>query len=76
MAKEEIHDPVYDIPCTDCSKSYIGEMQRKFIARKGEHQKAVASRQGEISALADHVIKTNHNITRDDWPQFSGLIHV
>ena len=59
---EETRDPVYDSPCADCSKSYSGEMQRKFLTRKGEHQKAVARRQGEKSALADHEIKTYHDI--------------
>ena len=78
MDKEETRDPVYDIPCADCSKSYVGETQRKFLTRKGEHQKAVARRQGEKSALADHVIKTNHDIawgeatilrTNSNWHQ-------
>ena len=64
--KEETRDPVYDIPCADCRKSYIGETQRKFLTRKREHQKAVARRQGEKSALADHVIKTNHDIAWDE----------
>jgi len=42
MDKEETRNPFYDIPCADCSKSYLGETQRKFITRKGEHsQKAV-----------------------------------
>ena len=45
MDKDETRvydETVYDIPCADCSKSYIGETQKKFITRKGEHQKAVA----------------------------------
>ena len=66
MDKEDTRDPVYDIPCANCSKSYVGETQRKFITRKSEHQKAVARRQGEKSALADHVIKTNHDIAWDE----------
>ena len=66
MHEEEIRDPVYDIPCADCSKSYVGETQKKFITRKGEHQKAVARRQGEKSVLANHVIKTNHDIAWDE----------
>ena len=64
--KDETRDAVYDIPCADCSKSYVGEMQRKFVTRKGKHQKAIARRQGEKSALADHVIKTNHDIAWDE----------
>ena len=47
MDKEATSDPAYDIPCADCKKSYVGETQRKFITRKGEHQKAAARRQGE-----------------------------
>ena len=43
-----------------------GETQRKFITRKSKHQKAVARRQGGKSALADHVIKTNHDIAWDE----------
>ena len=78
MGKEEICNLVYDIPCADCSKNYIRETQRKFKTRKGEHQKAVARRQKEKSALADHVIKTNHDIaweeanilrTNNNWRQ-------
>ena len=64
--KEDTRDPVYNIPGANCSKSYVGETQRKFITRKSEHQKAVARRQGEKSALADHVIKTNHDIAWDE----------
>ena len=66
MDKEETHDPVYDIPCADCSKNKVGETQRKFITKKSEDQKAVALRQGEKSALADHVIKRNHDIAWDE----------
>ena len=40
LDKEETRDPVYDIPCADCSKSYVGGTQRKFLTREGEHQKA------------------------------------
>ena len=64
--KEETRGPVYDIPCADCSKSYVGETQRKFSTRKGEHQNAVAQRQCKKSALADHVITINHDIAWDE----------
>ena len=78
MDKEATRDPAYDIPCADCKKSYVGETQRKFITRKGEHQKAAARRQGEKSVIADHVIKTNHDFafneatilrTNNNWHQ-------
>ena len=73
MDKEDTRDPVYDIPCADCSKSHVDETQRKFITRKGEHQKAVARGQCEKSALADHVIK-QITISHGMRPRFSGLI--
>ena len=77
MDKEETRDPAY-IPCADCKKNYVGETQKNFITRKGEHQKAAARRQGEKLALADHVIKANHDIafgeatilrTNNNWHQ-------
>ena len=63
---KETCDHVYNIPCADCSNRYAGETQRKFITRKGEHQKAVVRREGEKSVLADHVTKTNHDIAWDE----------
>ena len=74
--EDETRDPVYDIPCAHCSKSYIGETQRKFITRKVEHQKAVARRQGEKSALADHAIKKQITISHGMRLEFSGLIII
>ena len=56
---QPFRDAVNNTPCTDCSKSYVGETQRKFITRKGKK-----------SALADHVITTNQEMR----PPFSGLM--
>ena len=58
MDKEETRDPAYDIPFADCKKSYLGETQRKFITRKGEHQKAAARRQGETKIKQRSLCKT------------------
>ena len=66
----------YDISCADCSKSYVGETQRKFLTRKGEPQKAVARRQGEKSALVDHVITTNHDIRWDETTIGHFRVHI
>ena len=56
---QPFRDAVNNTPCADCSKSYVGETQRKFITRKGKK-----------SALADHVITTNQEMR----PPFSGLM--
>ena len=69
---------VYEIPCLNCDKSYIGETARIFDKRlnehKGEAEKAsakpftraqrMASVTGEQnkSALTDHVAEENHAI--------------
>ena len=55
---------VYKIPCSDCSKSYIGQTGRTLAQRVKEHQRAVRTFDVNVSALAEHVISTNHKI---DW---------
>ncbi|XP_072014846.1 uncharacterized protein [Amphiura filiformis] len=74
-------EAVYEIPCADCPKSYIGETGRSFGVRLQEHQKEVqkfelkqytrATCKSSIadqhkSAITDHVVGTNHNI---EWDQ-------
>ena len=70
---------VYQIPCKDCDKFYVGETGRKFGVRKSEHQKEAetlgkdhytrakkkeAERTPNKSAISDHVTQENHII---DW---------
>ena len=73
-------EAIYEIPCADCPKSYIGETGRSFGTRLQEHQKEVekfelkpytrSSRKSSVaeqhkSAITDHVVQTNHNIKWD-----------
>ena len=68
---------VYQLPCKDCDKVYVGETGRKFGVRKAEHkqeaetlQKAYFTRlkkkEAETttnkSAISDHVAQENHTI--------------
>ena len=53
------------IPFTTFPVLIAASVTLAIITRKSEHQKAVARRQGWKSALADHVIKTNHDIAWD-----------
>ena len=68
---------VYQIPCRDCDKVYIGETGRKFGVRKTEHQqeaeslgkayftrakKKEAGLTQNKSAISDHVAQENHTI--------------
>ena len=77
-----VTDCVYQIPCGNCSKSYIGETGRKFGTRVKEHQTDVTHNTdnkqftrsqrktslGEYhkSAITDHVAQNNHTISWKD----------
>ena len=68
---------VYQIPCKDCDKVYVGEKSRKFRVKKAEHKQEAATllkthftrsnrKEAETainkSAINDHVAKENHTI--------------
>ena len=55
---------VYQIPCANCNKSYIGQTGRNLSQRIKEHQKAVATFNTDTSALTEHVLSKDHHI---DW---------
>ena len=72
---------VYEIPCANCKKTYIGETGRKFGTRKKEHkteadksgsQKYTRSARKESqstelkSSIAEHALKENHVIKWED----------
>ena len=78
---QETAGTVYEIPCKDCDRVYVGETGRRYGEREKEHQKDVdsisdikftRSRKKEsvteyhTSALTDHVAQSNHTI---DWGQ-------
>ena len=51
-------------PMQGCNSAYIGQTKRLLGVRLKEHQKAVFTGDSEKSALAEHVLKTGHEI---DW---------
>ena len=76
---QETAGVVYEIPCKDCDKVYVGETGRRFGVREKEHKKDVEQLEGvkytrsqrksslaeqHQSALTDHAAQTNHTI---DW---------
>ena len=73
-------DAIYDIPCANCPKSYVGETGRSFGVRLEEHKKDVkkfedkpytraaraeSTSEQHKSAITDHVVETNHSIEWD-----------
>ena len=55
---------VYQIPCLNCNKVYIGETKRTLHTRKKEHCTAIRKNQPNKSALCEHAMDNDHLI---DW---------
>ena len=55
---------VYNIPCLDCSWSYVGETGRSIETRKKEHIWNVKNYK-KGSNIANHAWENNHNIDID-----------
>ena len=64
MPKENRSEVIYQIPCSRCPQTYIGQTGRTLGQRLKEHQRAVRDRNTSTSALANHVGSTGH---QDDW---------
>ncbi len=59
--KSKMKGVVYEIPCMDCSKVYIGETRRTLDKRLKEHQYAV-KRHDEKNGIAVHAWNSNHKV--------------
>ena len=57
---------VYKASCWDCDDFYIGKTKRRLHDRKTDHFKAL-SKNGQKSAIADHITSTGHNIKWDHF---------
>ena len=51
---------MYQIPCSDCPKVYIGQSGRTRKHRLSEHRRALQSGDVAASALAEHTWSTGH----------------
>ncbi len=66
------HNVVYQIPCQDCEKVYIGETSKTVKLRITEHKNAI-KREDSRSLPAAHVINNDH---RFDWTKTIVLNHT
>uniref|UniRef100_A0A1B0CGI0 Reverse transcriptase domain-containing protein n=1 Tax=Lutzomyia longipalpis TaxID=7200 RepID=A0A1B0CGI0_LUTLO len=59
---------VYEIPCSGCTKKYVGTTKQFLRARLGQHQRDSrnAADKRETSALCQHVAETGHSFAFDD----------
>ena len=55
---------VYQIPCSNCEKVYIGQTGRTLDHRLKEHRRALISGNVQQSAVAEHATNEMHDI---DW---------
>ena len=52
---------IYQIPCNDCSKVYIGETKRRLAVRLAEHKESCTDiTKHEKSAIGEHRYETDH----------------
>ena len=57
---------IYKAGCWDCIDVYIKKTKRRLYDRKTEHFKAL-TKSDHLSAIADHIITTGHNIKWDHF---------
>ena len=67
---------IYQIPCRDCDKSYIGQTGRTLLQRIKEHQRAVKTMNTDNSALAEHAWNEHHHIAWEVVDQVKNPIHI
>ena len=61
---EKLAGVVYQVPCTSCPASYVGQAGRCLGKRTKGHRKAVESGDCANSALAEHTWSHHHPV---DW---------
>ena len=59
---ESVTGVVYEIPCSDCNKKYVGQTGNSLHTRLQQHRAACRLLQPEKSALAQHSIEETHQI--------------
>ena len=61
LSRERWKNKVYQIPCKDCEKIYIGETSQWFDERESQHKCAVSNKD-TTNGIAQHVYETSHII--------------
>ena len=62
VPQQERPGVVYHIPCTNCTRTYIGQTGRTLTQHLKEHRRAVRNANTATSALAEHAHSTGHPV--------------
>lgn len=65
---------VYEIPCADCDKTYVGQTNRRISVRREEHVLAV-HKKTKTSSLVQHIDATGHKINFDGTKMLAKIEH-
>lgn len=65
LQKEDKNGCIYQIPCGDCDKVYIGETKQKLGVRLSQHRNDVRA-QKDATALASHAREEEHEYNFDE----------
>jgi len=55
---------VYQINCSDCDASYVGQIKRTLNTRVNEHKSHIRRNSTQLSVITDHRLKSKHDF---DW---------
>ena len=65
---------MYEVPCSNCDRTYVGQTNRHISERIREHTLAV-TRGVSTSALTQHVSATGHHINFQDTKLIAAIEH-
>lgn len=70
IPKNKINNVVYEIPCRQCNKGYIGQTKRNTEQRIKEHKTNINRQENEHTALTKHKTQSDHEF---DYSNFKIL---
>ena len=70
VTKNQKYGIAYKITCRDCEKIYVRQTGHSVNQRITEDKRALSSLDFNMSAVAEHAIKKDHNIGWEDFEIF------
>ena len=73
LEPDQVCGVVYEVPCSDCNKTYIGQTKNSLRTRLQQHCAACRHLQREKSTFAKHSIDLHHPI---DWTRAKVVVQA